>query len=168
MSQSDMIDDDKKSRWSLPKWGWFLVVTSLALNLLVIGSMIGMFLSGGHHGKGGPGMRGIVRSLPADQRTEVRQILRKHRETVRPLRRALRDERRDLVAYARSDDFELAEFERRIAALGEKRASIHKKLEPMVVELGRILEPEMRARMLARLLRGDRRRGHRRHRRYRD
>ena len=37
-------------------------------------------------------MKGLVRSLPANKRDEVRQILRKHRETVRPLRRALREE----------------------------------------------------------------------------
>jgi len=155
---------NEKPKWQLPRWLWAVFIVSLALNLLVVGSLIGMRIAGHKHGHWGDrGLRGVLRSLPDDQRKDVRAILRKHRENVRPLRRELNRLRRDFISYAEGDVVEAGEVERRLEAIDAQRERVRAQLRPMVVELAGKVDPKVRARLLRRLL-GQGRRGRRRHR----
>lgn len=164
MSEENISEATRASKWLLPKWGWVLLCGSIALNLLVIGSIVGHYFSG--HKFGGHGMRGLVQSLPDGEREKVRKILRKHRAEIRPLRRALRESKRELAAYAKTEDMDVAEFERRLLAIHSRRDAIRNRLNPVMMELARMLEGETRGLVLERLLRVGRpghRRRHRRH-----
>ncbi len=150
-------------RWKMPKWGWVLLVGSVALNLLVIGSIVGMRWAGHNHGWKDRGMRGVLRHVPRDQRDEVRQILRQHREDVKPERQELRKLRRELVDYAKSEVVAPAELERRLVRIDEQRQLLRAKLRPKMIELVSKLDPDVRVRVLRRLL-GGRRGRHKQHR----
>ncbi|MEO0620378.1 MAG: periplasmic heavy metal sensor [Pseudomonadota bacterium] len=159
MSDVSADTDETRPRWRMPRWGWVLVFSSLALNLLVVGSIIGMRFAGpgggwhaggGHEGRGG--MRRVLRSLPRDQREEVRALLRSHRETVRPLRRGLREETRKLRPLLRGETLDQAAFKAQLDVIEQRRAAIQRELRTMVEGLAVKLPPDVRARVIARII----------------
>ncbi|MEL7544304.1 MAG: periplasmic heavy metal sensor [Pseudomonadota bacterium] len=158
---TDASDDvaQTQPRWRMPRWGWVLVFISLALNLLVVGSIIGMRFAGpgggwhaggGHEGRGG--MRRVLRSLPQDQRKEVRALLREHRQKVRPLRRALREETRKLRPLLEAESLDQAAFTAQLDVIEKRRAGIQRELRSMVEDLAVKLPPDVRARVIARII----------------
>ncbi|MEQ1652113.1 MAG: periplasmic heavy metal sensor [Hyphomicrobium sp.] len=77
------------------RWLKIGLIASLALNLLFIGGFARAFWHhgpgpGGHFGKDA-GLMGFVRELPGDRQKLVRDDIAAARETIRPLRRAVRE-----------------------------------------------------------------------------
>lgn len=86
-----MADEQVKSKKS---WMKYLLIVSLAFNLLVVGLVIGAKM-GGHgpkdrHFKGGAGMHLLMKSLPDSKRGEVRKYFRANRDKLRATGDAMR------------------------------------------------------------------------------
>ena len=107
----------------VPRWVKATLAVSLALNLVVVGLVVGASLS-----RGGPPWHpaarapvdpgGLIRALPDDAREDVIRAMREGRERED---RAERDRRtRAILALIRSEPFDRARLE---AALDERRAA---------------------------------------------
>ena len=97
-----------------PRWMWVALVASLALNLLVVGVVIGagMFrrhFDGTTASAIGPGLVRFGLSN-TESRAETRRILMSERERILPLRRELRDARRGVVDALLAEPFDPAKF----------------------------------------------------------
>jgi uncharacterized membrane protein len=75
------------------RWVSIGIVASLALNLLFAGGLAAAAWHHRHHRPGGNefGLMGFARDLPADRQKLVRDDIAAARQTIRPLRRAVRD-----------------------------------------------------------------------------
>jgi uncharacterized membrane protein len=81
------------------KW---MLIASLAVNLLVIGVVAGAMISGKHrHRPGGAergedyGLMSFTRQLSSERRGQVRKAIKEQRETLRPLRESVDGARRE-------------------------------------------------------------------------
>lgn len=122
-------DPPKRRRWMIP-----LLVASLAVNLIVVGIVIGALLSPDGPRRGGDGqrsVRGVVgepffRALPEDARREMVRDLMANRDRARENRAALRQRFEAFLAALRSDPFDAAEVGR---LLGEQRGAAVRRQE---------------------------------------
>ena len=162
MSVEASTNDNKSWFGRMPLWGRVVLIGSVALNLLIVGSLIGMGIGG--HSHGWHGERKLLRHIAKDQRDDIRGILRKHREDVRPLRQEIRKNRRAVVDYLRQETIDAQKLESMLVALEEQHKDVRDKLRAMIMELSVKLKPEDRARIVNRVLRGKRWRHGRRHR----
>ncbi len=88
------------------KWVAAVLITSLVLNLLLIGFLIGK--------RGGAEMAGDptryfprwVRTLPEPRREVLSPLIRNHMRSMRPSLRSLREEHRNLRAAIKSEPFD--------------------------------------------------------------
>ena len=107
-----------------------LLLASLALNLLILGTVAGTVLA--HRGSGGAGfgngggpdlnigrmvageqgLRGFVRTLPKERRLIFRAAAEQTRQTLQPLRLTVRKAREDATLALKSEPFESARFEK--------------------------------------------------------
>jgi uncharacterized membrane protein len=105
----------------------YALIASLALNLLVAGSVAGMmfgfFKHRPHFGamRGEDfGLMGLTRHLPEERRKEVRKQLREDRERLRPLFDDVRTARRDAADKLAAEPFDKAALEAALQAAGDK------------------------------------------------
>lgn len=118
-----MTDVDTRPAGTPPvrRWLFPLLVASLALNLLVVGGMIGAKIS--HHKRfGAPGLHGadrglmgFVRDLPEDRRTVIGDQIKKLRDGVKPLRQAVREAWDETNTVLTAEPFDKAKFEASLA-----------------------------------------------------
>lgn len=159
--------DAGERRWKLPKWGWALFAVSMALNLLIVGSIIGMGISGHGHGHGwrGGGMRHVIRDLPDEYRDKIRAVMKDVRTKNRDDWDKVREKRRELLSYAKGDNLDPVELKRRITEINSLRHARRLRFQDEVIDVvaGMLgdLEPEMRERVLREAV-GGRRKRHRR------
>lgn len=104
-----MADSQMKSTW----WLRALLVGSLALNLVVVGVVVGVLVKHGHP-SGGPRfdltVGPLTRAMEEPQRDGVRAALR-DRGVFRAMdRSAMRTDQQDLIATLRADPFDDAAF----------------------------------------------------------
>jgi uncharacterized membrane protein len=117
-----------------------LLMASLALNLLIVGTIAGAVFAhrGGMGGGGGPpelnigrmvageqGLRGFVRTLPKERRAIFRASGEQARQALKPLRLTVRKARDDATLALKSEPFDAARYEKAmgdlIAAEGSAR-----------------------------------------------
>lgn len=119
-----MSDTPKKRRWLVPA-----LVISLALNLLVVGIVIGAVTSGGGKQRGGHDggpARGFIgepflRALPQEHRRALAEGLRENPVAMQETREALRERVQNLLTVLRTDPFD-AETAARL--LSEQRSLV--------------------------------------------
>jgi len=127
----------------------FALMVSLALNVLIIGAVVGAFLVGRHHGdhgrwhKGGA-LAGFAQTLPPERGDAIRQRLESNRATLAPLRKEEREARSAARSVLMSEPFDVEKFkaalERAVDAdVKEKRARM-----AMFAETAATLTPEER------------------------
>ncbi len=135
--QDDAANGEKKRRWL-----WPLLIISLGLNLLFVGLVAGRIWS---HGYGGRAMapnriftgaiEKLMNNLPDAKRRRATGILKRHRATVRPLRKQIREARRAAEAVILADTYN----EERVAqALGQLRTieiGKHQSMHTMMMDL---------------------------------
>lgn len=100
-----------------PRWIKTALVTSLALNLLILGT-IGGKIWAFRHGAGGPpaGVRGaphlltFTRTLPTERRFEIWKVTRKELRALRPLRKDIRKTRAQARAALVAEPFDKQRF----------------------------------------------------------
>lgn len=151
------------------RWLWPLLIVSLGLNLLFVGLVAGrMWMH-----EGGPGARhrvftgaveSLMKDLPDSKRQHAGELLKRHRSTVRQLRKQLREQRRvarDAVLTEPYDEVKVGEA---FARFRELRTGQHQSMHTMLGELLKGLTLKEREQLLNHIRAGFRnRRG--RHRR---
>lgn len=106
----------------------YALIASLALNLLIIGAVVGTMYGFGKHRRGiGGGVRGedfglmgLTFRLPDERKKEIRQRLRADREALRPLANEVRAARRLAADKLAVEPFDKAALEGALSAAGEK------------------------------------------------
>lgn len=105
----------------------YVLIGSLALNLLFIGAVVGMGFKKHHHGSdAGPhfSLMGLTRVLPDERRKEVIEGLKKQHDQMRPAMEELRMARHDAAERLAAEPFDRAGLERALATVAEKEQSL--------------------------------------------
>lgn len=99
-----------------PRWVKIALVASLALNLLILGTIGGRILAYRHAGgpppavRGGPHLLTFTRTLPAERRFEIWKVTRKELRALRPLRKDVRRARAQARAVLAAEPFDKQKF----------------------------------------------------------
>lgn len=125
----------------------YVLIGSLALNLLFVGAVVGMGFKKHHHGPGPGGphysLMGLTRVLPDDRRKEVVEILKKEHAAMRPGMEELRKARHDAARRLADEPFDRAELERAISDVAEKEQSLRSSmLETFLTQAARLTPDE--------------------------
>jgi uncharacterized membrane protein len=116
---------------SAPTRRSWLLMASLALNLLVVGAVAGTLISGRHRhfpGPGGGGLGGemnlmvFVRSLPAERQRALRDAADLQRGMMRPLRQAVRTARADVNTALSAEPFDAPRLQAALSTLADAEA----------------------------------------------
>jgi uncharacterized membrane protein len=104
---SDVTENAAPMRASWKKW---MLVASLALNVLIFGVVLGAFVRGGAPGgRGAPqNLLGYVTSLPADRRQDLMKRSAPLRPELKALRQQARAANRDRLAAFTTEPFDRA------------------------------------------------------------
>lgn len=93
----------------LPRWARIALISSLALNVAVIGLLGGLMIAARDVAVGGlpiDGFRFVVQYLPEDDQNELRRNIVSNRDEMRALRTAMKENREALLAALRADPFD--------------------------------------------------------------
>jgi uncharacterized membrane protein len=101
-----------------PRWIKVALVASLALNLLILGTIGGKILAFRDSGAGlapavrgsGPHLLGFTRTLPYERRFEIWKVTRKELRALRPLRKEVRRVRAQARAALVAEPFDKQRF----------------------------------------------------------
>jgi uncharacterized membrane protein len=146
------------------KW---LLIGSLALNLLVAGAAIGMFTKHRRTAAGADlnvvrlvandhGVQKFFRTLGPDREAAFRPILDDRRQTLVPLRVAARAARRDAAASLAAEPFDAARFKSAMEGLQAAEAAANRSAVSLLTTALEKMTPEERARFTAWRLRFER------------
>lgn len=134
-----------------PGRGRWLLIASLAFNLLVAGALAGAFFFGPKHGPGRWGatpmefgLMHFSRKLPEDRRVAVREVLREGRKTAKPLRAQLRDARLTAANVLGSADYSADRMQAALAQIGVIEDGLRRNGVSVVVTALDKLTPEDR------------------------
>lgn len=113
------MDDrtEQAPRTGAPRWMRWLLLASLALNLLVVGVVAGFAIKGGPDGRKGPpgGMGAMHRALSDAERADLkRRMIREFRGRTEE-REAVREELAALVELLRAEPFDASAATERMA-----------------------------------------------------
>jgi uncharacterized membrane protein len=145
----------------------YLLIGSLALNLLLVGFLIGGAVAGARHGHGhfadrshgGPprpfvaamGMGWALHGLPAERKEALRPTLQASFAQMRPHLRAMRGAQRDVAAALEREQFDRAELERALAAMQARMRVMERTGQAALVDMAAQLTWEERRQLAATL-----------------
>lgn len=132
---------------------------SLAVNLLLVGAMVGVGLSELRHQREraslavarAPNIRALMQSLPPERATEVRQKVIGAWRDARTQRRAARQARLDLVRIAGAETYDVAAAKAAFARMRAADASVAGRFQDVVADAMVSLTLEERRDLLRRL-----------------
>lgn len=123
-----MTDPQQSAPKPRRRWTRWLLIGSLALNLLVIGALVGFAVRGPGPKLGAapalPGALTLLRAVPDSHRGVVRDALHDHRETLRAQRRDVDALRKAFLDAIEKDPLDKAELERLLAGFGDIESGI--------------------------------------------
>lgn len=134
-----------------PRWMKWLLVASLALNLLIIGIVAGAALRfdrGGRGGKLTERIERFARQLPPERRDRVLNIVESRMPEIRSLFDEAKDARRQLTSLVASDEFEPAAFAKQSEATEQAYGRLRNRLTGVLGELSAQLNAEERRELL--------------------
>ncbi len=124
------------------------LICSVAVNLLVVGGIVGHFVSG-------PGSRPfpshlgwMVSDLDEDTRKNLRPILREYAEHARPLRREMARAQKEFEAALTKEPLDDEEVQRALEKLQQVSSANQSNLHLQMISIMRGLKPEERVRAL--------------------
>ncbi len=129
-----------------PRWIWVLLMLSLALNLLIIGIVGGsiwavrrggfwdapLFLERTHR---------FMQGLPADRRTQLREIFAQYRPQLAPAWREVRAARVSIGRLIERGGYTAEEFDAALDDVLQKEARAREAAKPMIAAMLNALEP---------------------------
>jgi uncharacterized membrane protein len=143
---------------SAPTRRSWLLMASLALNLLVVGAIAGTLISGRHRhfggfggygrdgGMGGElGLMGFVRSLPAERQRALREAADLQRGMMRPLRQAVRAARAEANTALSAEPFYAARLQAALSALADAEAKARSAATTVLVKAVNQMTPAERS-----------------------
>lgn len=145
--QTALAEQPRSSRW-----GRWLLIVSLAFNVLVIGAMVGRAYQFRHGAAvvapvgGGPNLVGFVGTLPADRRTTIWTSTGEERRALRPLRAAMREARAVLREALATEPFDAKRIDEANAKLVETEVALRMASQRLITRIASILTPEERRR----------------------
>ncbi|MGI9422504.1 MAG: periplasmic heavy metal sensor [Hyphomicrobiaceae bacterium] len=132
------------------RWLWTGLVVSLAVNLLVVGFMIGAAWHRGGH-RGGDhrhSFKAFMRQLPDSRRAQLQQRLREKRESLKTYRQQLRQTNTEWERTLVADPFNLEAFTSANQKVHESRAAFGGKRAEIVPALVATMTAEERQKFL--------------------
>ena len=125
-----------------------VLIASLAINLLLVGTATGAFWRARHHGFPGfgndLGMMGFVRQLPGDRQPAVRDQLTTERQALRPLRREVRETWNAANAELAAEPFDKEKFQAAMAKSRNAAAKFDEAISTALVSIAEKLTPAER------------------------
>lgn len=135
-----------------------ILVFSLALNLLLVGGLIGHWLRGGPPRPIPDHLGWIIRHLDDDTRRALRPKLESHIREARPLRREMRDAQREFQQALTTEQFDESRLEAALARLRAASGAWQEAMHDEMIIILKNLPPEERRRVVSFLERHDARR----------
>ena len=142
-----------KPRRGLPRWGWLLMIASLAVNLFVLGTVLRAIgparfsqASGGAGGLAG-NLLAYAKDLPGHRRDAIRGALSADRPfaSLRPLRQEIRAARREAGQLFRADPFDRAAFLAAEARVQAAEAQLRKAMAEQAADIASRMTPAERS-----------------------
>ncbi|HUN51932.1 MAG TPA: periplasmic heavy metal sensor [Candidatus Sulfotelmatobacter sp.] len=122
-----------------------LLVASLAVNLLLIGFLVGHMLHPPWHERGGPlTIEHITGALPPEVRDAVRASLRDRRPQIAERMAAVRQARADVRAAIEAEPFDAQRLQTAFATLRDRSQAVQEDVAAAVVEAISKLPPDAR------------------------
>ncbi len=149
------------------RWIAILLVCSLAVNLLLLGALLGRFFrERAYPGTFPPHIGWILRGLPEEERQNIRPVLREHQRRAELVLRALISAQEEASKQLRSEELVEHDLQDALAALRAASNASQQAMHDALAEVMQRLEPGQREQVM-RSMRGDwsgemRRRGDRR------
>lgn len=138
----------------------WLLIASLALNLLILGMVGGAVFA--RHRMGGPrdplnigrlmgdpGLRGFIRSLPKDREAALRAASEPARKNLRPLREAAQQARAAATMALKAEPFDAAQMELAMAGLIAAETAVRQAGVAVLVNAVSSMTPAERAQFQA-------------------
>lgn len=138
---------------SPPRQSWIkgALIASLALNLLIIGVVAGGIWRFRHHGGFGPpgerGLIGFVNHMAGDRAQQLRGDLTAKRESLRPLRREVREAWQASNEALTAEPFDKEKFKASQVRVRDAGAKIENAISDATADLAEKLTPEERQRL---------------------
>ena len=131
-----------------PRWMLVLLVSSLALNLLVLGLVGGLMwrtrIPQPWAHTVTPNLLGYASTLPAERRQELWELSDKERQHVRPFRREVRAARQEAVKALSAESFDRQRFLAAHARQMEVETKAREAVRDLYVTIAEALTPEER------------------------
>ncbi len=128
-----------------------LLIGSFAVNLLVIGAVVGTAIGGWH---GGPprgssntedyGLWSFAKDLPADRRKAVRKTIRAERDVLQPMYIEIEDSRIAAARLLTTEPFDRAAFQQALDRLAESENKMKQTALSVVLKTSDSLTPDER------------------------
>ena len=144
MSDSPTTPETKPDAPETPRRGrrWYKIVliTSLALNLLVVGAIAARFAFGPHTRHFSPSFgwsegRSFYKKLPRDRQRVVMDQIKEHREEFRTMRETVRAARADAAARLSDTASSDGDIAQALSALGESEAGAVKRIRQIMGDI---------------------------------
>ena len=152
------------------RWIWPLLIISNGFNLLFVGMVAGRIWTHGYDGHDEGRYRiftgaveELMKNLPDDKRLRARDLLMRHRETVRQLRKRKQEERLAAEKAVLSEPYDEAKVAEVLAHFREISGKQHKSMHNMMIGLLKNLTLKERQELLNNIKAGLRHRGKHRH-----
>ena len=134
-----MTDPQQTAPKTRRRWTRWLLIGSLALNLLVIGALVGFAVRGPVPKYGAapvlPGALSLLRAVPDSHRGVVRDALRDHRESLRAQRGDVNQMRQAFLSEIEKDPLDRSELERLLASFGDIESGISSKGRAILLQV---------------------------------
>jgi uncharacterized membrane protein len=132
-----------------PRWVKVALVASLALNLLILGTIGGSIWASRQaptvSGRsGGPHMLGFTRTLPYERRFEIWKVTRHELRALRPLRKDVRRARAQARAVLVAQPFDKQKFAEAQTRVFEAEMAFRREAQALFVAIAGVLTPEER------------------------
>jgi uncharacterized membrane protein len=127
------------------------LVFSVALNLLFVGAVVGRFMHGAPPRPMSSHLGGVLRDLDDEARDKIRPVLENQAETIRPLRREMRQAQKEFRKLLVEESFDEGALEESLSQLRHASEEYQSGMHHQMLLVLKDLEPEQRRRV-ARLL----------------
>jgi uncharacterized membrane protein len=127
------------------------LVLSVTLNLLFVGAVVGRFMQGAPSRPMSSHLGGVLRDLDDEARDKIRPVLENQAETIKPLRREMRQAQRQFRKLLVEESFDEGALEESLSQLRHASEQYQSGMHHQMLLVLKDLEPEQRRRV-ARLL----------------